>query len=72
LGVLTRDLDSNEGAVEYLEAVYSLVTQANEKIWNVCALIAKAHALARKGQRLESHRDLWLYKNEVAKELGIG
>ncbi|WP_460025941.1 PaREP1 family protein [Infirmifilum sp. SLHALR2] len=30
----------------------------------------KAHALARGGRRLESHRDLWLYKDEVARELG--
>ena len=34
------------------------------------ALAIKAHAIARKGLRLESHRDLWVYKNEVARELG--
>jgi len=36
----------------------------------VYVLIAKVHVLARKGQRLELHIEFWLYKNEVAKELG--
>ena len=40
--------------------------QASEKIWGDCALAIKAHAYARRGMRLESHRDLWVYKNEVA------
>ena len=44
--------------------------QASEKIWSACALAIKAHALARRGMKLESHRDLWMYKNEIAKELG--
>jgi hypothetical protein len=44
--------------------------QASEKIWGACALANKAHALAKKGLRLESHADLWTYKNEVAEELG--
>jgi hypothetical protein len=44
--------------------------QASEKIWGARALAIKAHALAKKGLRLESHADLWAYKNEVAEELG--
>ena len=35
-----------------------------------CALAIKAHALHREGRRLESHRELWVYKNRVARELG--
>ncbi len=82
LDVLTRDLDPDESAREYIEAARSLIKQAreelekgdlrqaSEKIWGACALAIKAHALARRRRRLESHRDLWLYKNEVAKELG--
>jgi len=82
LDLVTRDLDPEERAREYIEAARDLVAQAreelekgdlrqaSEKIWGACALAIKAHALAKKGLRLESHRDLWLYKNEVAKELG--
>jgi len=80
--LLTKDLDPEERVREYIEAARSLITQAreelergdlrqaSEKIWGACALAIKAHALARKGLRLESHRELWLYKNEVARELG--
>jgi len=80
--LLTRDLDPKERVREYLEATRSLISQAreelergdlrqaSEKIWDACALAIKAYALARKGLRLESHRELWLYKNEVARELG--
>lgn len=82
LEILTKDLDPEERAREYVEASLSLVEQAekelekgdlrqaSEKIWGACALAIKAHALAKKGLKLESHRDLWLYKNEVARELG--
>jgi len=82
LDLLTRDLDPEEGAAEYLEVARSLVKQAweelergdlrqaSEKTWGACALAIKAHALARKGRRIESHRDLWVYKDEVAGELG--
>jgi len=82
LDVLTRDVDPGERAGEYIEAARELLAQAkaelekgdlrqaSEKIWGACALAIKAHALARKGLRLESHKELWLYKNEVAKELG--
>ena len=30
----------------------------------------KAHALAKKGVRIASRKELWIYRNEVAKELG--
>ena len=49
---------------------YIKPTTASEKVWGACALAIKAHALAKKGVILESHRDLWRYKNEVARELG--
>ena len=80
--VVTRGLDPGERAREYIEAARDLLAQtreelekgdlrqASEKIWGACALAIKAHALAKKGVKLESHRDLWLYKNEVARELG--
>jgi len=80
--LLTRDLDPKERVREYIEAARSLIAQArgelergdlrqaSEKIWGACALAIKAHALARKGLGLESHEELWLYKNEVARELG--
>ncbi|MEM1611404.1 MAG: PaREP1 family protein [Sulfolobales archaeon] len=82
LEILTKDMDPGERAREYIEASHNLVEQAekeleggdlrqvSEKIWGACALAIKAHALAKKGLKLESHRDLWLYKNEIARELG--
>ncbi len=82
LDILVKDLDPDEGAEKYLQGAEELLEhakkmlsrgdlrQASEKIWGACALAIKAHALARKGVRLESHRDLWIYKNEVARELG--
>ena len=80
--VVTRDLDPVDKVREYIMIARDLLAQArielekgdlrqaSEKIWGACALAIKAHALAKKGVRLESHRDLWLYKNEVAGELG--
>ena len=80
--ILLRDVDPVVGAGKYLEGAEELLEearkeleegnlrQASEKIWDACTLAIKAHALARKGVRLESHRDLWVYKNEVARELG--
>ena len=80
--VLTGDEDPIERAGKYLEGAEELVKQsrreleegdlrqASEKVWGACALAIKAHALAKRGVRLESHRDLWEYKNEVARELG--
>jgi len=49
---------------------YIKPTTASEKVWGACALAIKAYALAKKGVMPESHRDLWKYKNEVARELG--
>ncbi len=40
------------------------------RVWGACALAIKAHALARRGRRLESRKELWLYKNVVTGELG--
>ena len=80
--VLMSDEEPVECAERYLEGAEELVKeaqreleerdlrQASEKIWEACALAIKAHALAKRGMKLESHRDLWKYKNEVAKELG--
>jgi len=82
LDLVAKDLDPEERVREYITAARDLVArareelekgdlrQASEKIWDACALAIKAHELARRGLKLESHRDLWLYKNEVAKELG--
>jgi uncharacterized protein (UPF0332 family) len=82
LDLLTRDEDPQEAWRRYLEGAVELLEraeaelkggdlrQASEKIWGACALAIKAHAMAKKGLRLESHADLWAYKNEVAEELG--
>ncbi|HDD25926.1 MAG TPA: HEPN domain-containing protein [Acidilobales archaeon] len=82
LDILVRDVDPLEGAEKYLRSAKELLEQArqeivkgnlrqaSEKIWDACALAIKAHALAKKGVRIERHSDLWIYKNEVAKELG--
>lgn len=82
LDMLMEGVDPVEGAGKYLEGAEELLEQAreelekgdlrqaSEKIWGACALAVKAHALTRRGVKLESHRDLWMYKNEVARELG--
>jgi len=82
LDITTRDIDPVTAAEKYIVSAQQLLDeaanglakgnlrQASEKIWGACALAVKAHALAKKGTRLESHRDLWVYKNEIAKELG--
>ncbi len=82
LDIITRDVDPCIGARSYIKGAEELLEQAreelmkgnlrqaSEKIWGACALAIKAHALAKRGMKLESHRDLWMYKNEVAKELG--
>ncbi|MCY0867623.1 MAG: PaREP1 family protein [Desulfurococcus sp.] len=75
-------MDPDEAAGKYIETALHLVEQAreelsrgdlrqaSEKIWGACALAIKAHALARRKRRLESHAELWVYKNEVAVEIG--
>jgi uncharacterized protein (UPF0332 family) len=82
LEAITRDLDPDERAREYIESASALLEQAeeelqkgdlrqaSEKVWGACALAIKAHAAARKGLVPKSHADLWLYKDEVANELG--
>jgi len=35
-----------------------------------CALVIKAYVFARYGKRVGSHRELWVYKDRVAGELG--
>jgi len=76
------DSDPDTASRKYIEGAQQLLRkaeeelakgdlrQASEKIWGACALAIKAHALARKGTRLRTHRDLWIYRNEVAEELG--
>ena len=80
--LVLKEMNSERSSIKYLEGAEELLKQASEevkrgnlrqaskKIWGACALAIKSHALARKGIKLESHRDLWIYKNEVAKELG--
>ena len=80
--IIVRDSDPNMAVEKYLKGAQQLIEQAeeeikkenlrqaSEKVWGACALAVKAHALAKKGARLESHRDLWVYKNEIAREIG--
>ncbi len=82
MDLLLRGIDPVVGAEKYLRAAEELLEQArrelergglrqaSEEIWGACALAIKAHALHREGRRLESHRELWVYKNRVARELG--
>jgi alkyl sulfatase BDS1-like metallo-beta-lactamase superfamily hydrolase len=82
LKAITRDLDPDERAREYIESASALLEQAreelqkgdlrqaSEKVWGACALAIEAHAAAKKGLVPKSHADLWLYKEEVANELG--
>ena len=79
---LLKELSPNESYNKYLEEAQQLLEQAkeelkkqdlrqaSEKIWGACALAIKAHAMARKGIKPQSHKDLWMYKEEAAKELG--
>lgn len=65
-----------EGAVDLigqarLELEKGDLRQASEKLWGACTLAIKAHCLRRKGKRIESRVELWTYKNEVARELGL-
>jgi len=82
LEVLTQGLNSEERAREYIEAASSLLEegreelekgdlrQAAEKVWGAVALAVKAYALWRDGRILESHGELWSYKDRVARDLG--
>ncbi len=82
LDLVLKDSDPKASATKYVDKALQLLEQArvelgnndfrqaSEKIWGACALAIKAYALAKRGIRLETHRDLWVYKNEVAEELG--
>lgn len=77
-----RFLDPEVASEKYLEASLQLLQQAREelskgdlrqageKVWGACALAIKAYALATEGRRLESHAELWVYKDRVAGRLG--
>ena len=80
--IAAGDLDPPDAALSFIEGAKDLLEQAceelgkgdlrqaSEKVWGACALAIKAHALHKRGRRIESHAELWAYKNEVAKELG--
>jgi len=82
LDMLVGDVDPLEGAEKYLRGAEELLEQArqeleegdlrqaSEKVWGACALAIKAHALAKRGAGIRSHAELWIYKEEVVKELG--
>jgi len=80
--MITRDIDTSESSGKYILDAKELVEQARqemekgnlrqacEEIWGACASAIKAYALAKDGIKIESHKDLWTYKNRVARELG--
>ena len=80
--LLSRDLNPEDKAKEYIKASLELLSQARdelakgnirqaaEKTWGAVALTIKAYAYWKDGRRLKSHRDLWEYKDKVADELG--
>ena len=80
--LLSRDLNPEDKAKEYIEASLELLSQARdemakgdigraaEKVWGAVALAIKAHAYRREGKSLKSHRDLWEYKDKIADKLG--
>jgi len=82
IDVLTRNLDPEERAREYLDAARVLlerakeeiargdVRQAAEKLWGATALAVKAYAAWREGRRLASHGELWEYSLVLRRELG--
>jgi len=82
IDLVLRDLNPNEKAEKYLDGAFELIKQAwkeiekkdfrqaSEKIWGACALAIKAHAYAKTGRRLASHRELHEYKDEIVKEIG--
>ncbi len=80
--LLTRGLDPENKAREYILASEKLFSQAKEelgkgelrqaaeKLWGSCALAIKAYVLRRYRKRIASHGELWNYKDKVAHELG--
>jgi len=82
LELISRDLDPKSKAREFIRAAAGLLEQAREelerenlrqaaeKVWGACALSIKAYAYWREGRRLSSHKELWEYKDVVAREVG--
>ncbi|MBS7633910.1 PaREP1 family protein [Candidatus Bathyarchaeota archaeon] len=82
LEIAVGDLDPSVLFRRYIEGALDLIhqarlefergdlRQASEKIWGACALAIKSHALYERGRKIESHADLWKYKDEVVRELG--
>ncbi len=82
LDLLMKDVDPRHGAKAYIKGALELLEQAkeelvkgdlrqaSEKVWGACALAIKAHAMAKRGIKLTSHKDLWVYKDEIVEELG--
>ena len=80
--LVVQDLDPRDRVLEYVEAARELLEEAREelgrgdirqsaeRVWGSAALAVKAYAEYREGRRLASHRELWLYKDRVAQELG--
>ena len=82
LDLLSKDLNPEERAQEYIEAASELLEQAKEelkksnirqaaeKLWGVVALAVKAYAYWRENRRLTSHGELWKYILVLQKEIG--
>jgi len=80
--LLSRDLNPEDRAREYVKVSLELLVQAKEelardnirqaaeKTWGAVALAIKAYAYWRDKRRLKNHRDLWEYKDKVVSELG--
>ncbi len=80
--ILSQQLDPLDKAREYVESANELlkeaeeelaknnIRQAAEKIWGATALAIKAYAYWKDNKRLSSHKELWEYKDRVARDLG--
>ncbi|MGC8932409.1 MAG: PaREP1 family protein [Candidatus Methanodesulfokora sp.] len=80
--MLSSDLDPPQLSERCIEGSLDLINQAreelergdlrqaSEKIWESCALVIKAYAAWKHNRRIKSHAELWIYKDEVARELG--
>lgn len=80
--IITQNLDPTIKAEKYIECALNLleqarmeldkgdVRQASEKIWGAVALAVKSYALEREGKKLTSHRELWKYKDVIARDIG--
>ncbi len=80
--VITKGLDLESRAREYIETPKELVEsakeelrggnvgRATEKLWGATALAVKAYAWCRGERKLTSHGELWRYVDVVTKEFG--